>query len=237
MTDSIISRLPKWRLEEAEKWIAGKFGLVQDNADIALEAQDGLDDIDERVLASEPDSDYSIRFCAGDLVADDLPITCACLIVAGNLRVKGLLQSDMMVEEGALIVLGDVEAGRYVSRGMHTVICGNLRAGHVATNSLNDLDFSVGGNVEAESFAEFGEYVEIHGNLKVDKLINDVNTIDVRGGRDAKRVIDRSTPEEQLATLLKKEVIKTSTFDGETYTYIDGDAYMDCLRQNTSPFL
>ncbi|MDR2165529.1 MAG: hypothetical protein LBO79_07920 [Zoogloeaceae bacterium] len=145
----------------------------------------------------------------------------------------------MAVEECVLIVLGDAEVRRCVSHGMHTVICGNLRADHVYTNSTNDCAFSVGGNVEAESFAEFGEYVEIHGNLKVDKLISDANTINVRGKREAKVVIKNSStiPADRLTAILRKEILKTSTFNGETCTYIDGDAYEDCLKQNTSPFL
>ncbi|MDR2128064.1 MAG: hypothetical protein LBP52_03220, partial [Burkholderiaceae bacterium] len=199
MTNNPISGLPIWNIQTAQKWLAAKAGRVQAAADAALAAQCDFD-ADEL----EP-YDYSIRFCAGDLIATDLSITCACLIVAGNLRVKGLLQTAMAAEEGALIVLGNAEIGRYISHGAHTVICGNLHAGHVCTNSTNDCAFSVGANAQAESFAEFGEYVEIHGNLQVDKLISDANTINVLGKREAKLVIESSStiPADRLAALLK----------------------------------
>lgn len=205
--------------ETAKKRLAGKAGVLQDMADLAIE---GMDTPDWHTP--------NIRFCEGDLIADDLPITCDCLIVAGNLKVRGLMRTAMEMEDGALIVLGDAEVGRYISQGAYTVICGNLRAGHVWTNSLNDLIFSVGGDVEAESFAEFGEYVKIHGNLKVGKLINWMNEIEVLGERKAEVVIDSDIPIANLTALLRAELIH------ERWK-IDDDAYKACLERNVSPFL
>jgi hypothetical protein len=263
----ILSRLPMLDYETAEKWLAGKAGVVQVAADIALESQcpPHMDAHDPAVIqefiedmkeSGETDDDFiekvassmavphtwdhtpDIRFCEGDLIVDDLPITCDCLIVAGNLKVRGLMQTAMEAEEGALIVLGNTEVGRYVSHGAHTVICGNLHAGHVSTNSLNDLSFNVGGNVEAESFAEFGEYVEIHGNLKVGKLINWMNEINVHGERKAKVLIDGDTPLADLKALLRAELIGESVdTDGTAYILIHDDAYEAHLERNVSPFL
>jgi hypothetical protein len=212
-----FSHLPMLDYEAAEKWLAGKAGALQDEADVALEnLPNGF------ITEDGPD----IYFCAGDLVVDDLPLSCDCLIVAGNLKVKDLISAC----DSALIVLGDAEVGRYISQGAYTVICGNLRAGHVCTNSLNDLYFYVGGDVEAESFAEFGEYVKIHGNLKVGKLINWMNEIEVLGERKAEVVIDSDIPIANLTALLRAELIH------ERWK-IDDDAYKACLERNVSPFL
>jgi predicted acyltransferase (DUF342 family) len=129
------------------------------------------------------------------------------------------MQTAMQAEEGALIVLGDVEVGRYISHGNHTVICGNLSAGHVSTNSLNDMAFSVGGNVKAESFAEFGEYVEIHGRLEVGTLISMANTICVHGERKAEVVIDSLADLAATRLRFRDELIK------EGSRYIDGTVH------------
>jgi hypothetical protein len=270
VTTDILSHLPVLDYETAEKWLAGKAGVLQEAADTALESQNPVQETPEELLetlkeleaeAQEADAQRyrdlraklvsgvdktvydalaplppDIRFCAGDLVADDLQITCDCLIVAGNLKVRGLMQTVMEAEEGALIVLGDVEVGRYISHGAHTVICGNLSAGHVSTNSLNDMAFSVGGNVKAESFAEFGEYVEIHGRLEVGTLINWMNEINVHGEQKAEVIIDRDT--DLAATRLRAELIKEGCdVDGDAYTYIEEDDYNECLKRNVSPFV
>jgi hypothetical protein len=216
MTTDILSSLPMLDYETAEKWLAGKAGALQDEADIALE------NLPNGFIKKDAED---IHFCAGDLDADDLSLDCACLIVAGNLKVRGLMDAG----EGALIVLGDVEVGRYVSVTNYTVICGNLRAGHVWTNSLNDLYFYVGGDVKAESFAEFGEYVEIRGSLDVGVLVNVMNEINVHGERKAGVIIDR----DNLAAEQSRFRVKIIGEDG----LIDDDAYKACLENNISPFV
>jgi hypothetical protein len=59
--------------------------VAQQMRDLRAKLASGVDKTVYDVFAPLPPD---IRFCAGDLVADDLPLTCDCLIVAGNLKVK-----------------------------------------------------------------------------------------------------------------------------------------------------
>jgi hypothetical protein len=272
-----FSTLPVLSYEEAETWLSGKAGKVQEEVGYALEAVAGdteADDGDtmadtlkelltdesirnldseghlqeslEELLAkyenqpsSQPsDDDYvpDIRLHEGDLVIDNLELTCDCLIVNGNLKVTGLMESAQPAEYGALIVLGDASVGRYLSSNTHTVIRGNLRAQHIATGSGNDCAFVVGGDAEIESFAEFGEYAHIHGHLKARWLISLMNRIQADGGCETQNF--HNYPQEilDLPALLRSELIVATPDNPQCEFDIDEDAYCECLQDNISPF-
>ena len=220
-----FSTLPAPSFEEANEWLAGKAGKVQTEAEIALEVI--------------PEEYIDIRLHEGNLEADNLDLTADCLIINGNLTIKGLLQSAQEGEYCSLIVLGDVFVDRYLSWNTQTVISGNLHARHIATNSLNNFSFDVGGDVNVVSFAEFGEYAHIRGNLTAGLLLNLCNQIKVDGSRTVQTTYaPRATDAEEKkaahpAFILRSEALAPNDGMGG----IDEEAYRKLLENNLSPFL
>ncbi|MDR0672108.1 MAG: hypothetical protein LBF93_00295 [Zoogloeaceae bacterium] len=258
-----LSTLPLLSYTEAEAFISGKAGKVQNDAEVALESKDwswvtrGSPTFVMRLLAclrkllhlgergslrhKTEETELpapNIRLHEGDLVADDLDVDCECLIVNGNLHVKGLLATGRGGDENVLIVLGDAHIGRYSSWCTYTIIRGNLTARHIVTNSLNDLYFAVGGNLEAESFADFGEAVVIHGNFKARVLINREQNIEVVGDQQIEISVGSPYRNPKLRGLIKEELLtEEKDEDGEIYPGIDEKAYRNALEQNRSPFI
>ena len=188
-----------------------------------------------------------IRLHSGDLVIDRLDVECDLLIVDGNVMVRGALVSNHSHDAGAIVALGHVKTQSAIVLG-GLIVRGNLDAEHVYANSLNDCALIVGGNAQMQSLAEFGSYVEIHGDLTCAVAISTHNKIKVHGKTNIGNFQNRVQAEPyRFRGLLKEELITTQSIaDGATtysetdnvaYDTIDEEAYRTLLGAGRSPLL
>ena len=219
--------LPTLSYEQAQELIKKHAGSVLNDAEVALQAHESEED-DFRPA--------EIRFCDGDFELDELAASCDCLIVNGNLHVRGLLETCHEVEEGALIVLGNVTAGNVIVHDSWCVISGNFHAGHVYANSSNNCGMVVGGNVQAESLVEFGQHIHVMGDVQTDLVLSGMNQIQTDGQEHAARRLDRATGVQQKLT----EVFQPLCVEADPESkkqFLEEDVYCNMLRLGENPLI
>jgi len=114
------------------------------------------------------EGDSQIVLYQGDTTLARLAVGSDIVLVNGNLSVEDTLEDCDGVDCSLLIVLGNVVARNLIN---YSQICitGNLTVHQVIiANSLCDYSLDVGGNLQAETILEHGQWFDVQGKVRAD---------------------------------------------------------------------
>ncbi|MBJ6764511.1 leucine-rich repeat domain-containing protein [Myxococcaceae bacterium JPH2] len=163
-----------------------------------------------------------VLFHEGDLETDSLVIGPLPLVVAGDVRVKGLMEDSHAADNTLLVVLGTLEAER-VATFATMVVTGDMRVQQVlVARSSGDGTCRVGGGLSVHTVVENGHFFQVHGALDVEVLVGGYLT-------DTGQPRQRLHPHEAL--LPGAWQAEEEDEDGVTSSQLDWDGLFTRLRR------